>query len=471
LNTPDAILSFRGIAYAAPPTGVARWERPREAPRPTAPRDFTRFGNACPQAPSMLDRIAGGSIGAQSEDCLYLNIWTPSVEGKRPVLVWLHGGAFLFGAGHQGVYDGTRLAKRDCVVVTINYRLGAFGFLALDGVSRGDEGLHDQIAAFRWVKANIASFGGDPGNVTLFGESAGGMSVAALMAMPEAQSLFHKAIPQSGAGHIGHDPEQAARVAHALTEKLGTRDPDRLRTLPAETVLNAQLALMVDVRLNKIKLGAMPFQPMTQGKPIDAIRAGSAKGVPMLTGTTRDEWRLFTGVDPRLRFLSAAKFAERAKRLGKDDADLAAIYNQGSGFDRFNAMMTDKAFWVPATRLLDAQSAHAPVYAYRFDWRSPFLGGLLGSCHALELGFVFGTHKDGRHGTFFGKGPAAEALANAMMDAWAAFARTGDPGWPRYDTAWRETMIFGDGAPHIICGPDEARRKIWDTIPERKLGP
>jgi para-nitrobenzyl esterase len=463
------ISSFRGIPYARPPAGALRWRAPEALPPWTGVRDATRFGAACPQAPSQLDSLAGGSIGAQSEDCLTLNIWTPSLRGKRPVMVWIHGGAFAIGAGHQSVYDGTHLASRGCVVVTINYRLGTFGFLALDGIATGAEGLFDQIAALRWVKANIAAFGGGPGNVTAFGESAGAMSVAALLAAPEAQGLFHKAILQSGAGHIGHDREHAEKVSHALLAKLGTRE--RLREIPPAALLKAQIALLLDSRTGKLKLGGFPFQPALDTKPIDAIRAGAARGIAVLTGTTLEEWKLFTAVNPRLRLMTGAGFAQRARRLGKGDADLAAAYSEGTGFARFNAMMTDKAFMVPATRLLEAQAAYAPVYAYRFDWRSRFLGGLLGACHALELGFVFGTHNDGRNGTFFGKGLAADALSSTMMEAWTAFARTGDPGWARYDTASRETMIFGDGAPHIVSAPNEARRKAWDNVPERKLGP
>jgi para-nitrobenzyl esterase len=471
------IASFKGIPYARPPVGPLRWHMPEPALPWTGTRDATRFGPASPQAPSRLDRLSGGALSVQSEDCLYLNIWTTGCDdAKRPVMIWIHGGAFTIGAGHQGLYDGRHLAARGCVVVTINYRLGAFGFLALDDTSTGAEGIADQIAALRWVQQNIASFGGDPGNITAFGESAGAMSVAALLASPLAQGLFHKAIAQSGAGHIGHDRDRAARVTQALLAELGI-GVERMRDVPQNVLLKTQTTLLAKARIGKLKLGGLPFQPALDNavlpiKPIEAIRAGVARGIPLLTGTTKEEWKLFTALDPRLHFMSLADYAARMTRLDRDAAPaLLATYADGSPFARFNAVMTDKAFRIPATRLLDAQSAFAPVHAYRFDWRSKMLGGLFGACHALELGFVFGTYGGKPARLLFGKGPAADTLSNAMMDAWAAFARTGDPGWPRYDPQNRQTMMFGDGAPHIVSAPDEERRVVWDALPERKLGP
>jgi para-nitrobenzyl esterase len=192
----------------------------------------------------------------------------------------------------------------------------------------------------------------------------------------------------------------------------------------------------------------------------------------------REEWKLFSAADPRLRLMTAKGFSERVTRLAKEFApDVIAAYAGGSPFERFNAVMTDKSFTVPAVRLADAQALRAPVYLYRFDWRSPFLGGIMGSCHALELGFVFGTHKEKLAGAFFGTGPVAEALSHATIDAWTAFARTGAPStpstgpWPRYESASRQTMILGDGPPHLTATPDEAHLRAWDNLPERKLGP
>jgi para-nitrobenzyl esterase len=463
------ILEFRGIPYARPPIGPLRWRLPEPLAPGSGPRDATRFSAACPQNPSRLDRMQGSALSVQSEDCLYLNVWTPGCDdAKRPVLVWIHGGAFTIGAGHQAIYNGHKFAARDCVLVTINYRLGAFGFLTFDDAT-GAEGLADQVAALEWVKTNIAAFGGDPGNVTIFGESAGGMSVAALLATPSAQGLFHKAIAQSGAAHIGREPERSERVTQAFLDILGA-DKARLRDVPWSAILKAQTTMLTQARLGKRRLGGLPFQPACGNsvlpvRPIDAIRGGMGADIPLLTGTTKEEWKLFTAADPRSRIMSATTFAGHARRFSDTLVD---VYNEGSPYQRLNAMMTDKTFMVPATRLLEAM--RAPSFAYRFDWRSPFLGGIFGACHALELGFVFGTHADGRAASFFGKGLAADALSNAMMDAWTAFARTGNPGWPRYDTATRQTMIFGDGDPHLVSAPNETHRAAWSML-DRRLGP
>ncbi len=487
------ILSFRGVPFAKPPVGVLRWRMAEPcAPWPGV-RDASRFGPACPQAVSQIETFTGGMMGEQSEDCLYLNIWTPALDGaKRPVMVWIHGGAFVIGAGSQGTYNGKHLASRDVVVVTINYRLGAFGFLDLRGVTNGKipgtgaEGLGDQILALDWVKKNIGAFGGDADNVTIFGESAGGMSVTALLASSAARGLFHKAIPQSGAGHIGHGAERSERVSRALLDALGldASDGAKLAELSTDEILKAQISLLSAARGGRDprKLGALPFQPTVDGtilpeRPIEAIRKGSAKGIPVLAGTTREEWKLFTAADPRLRLMSAKGLADRITRIAREFAPaFLDAYSEGSPFERFNAYMTDKNFTIPMIRLAEAQSRYAAVHAYRFDWRSPLLGGIMGSCHALELGFVFGTHNQRLASAFFGSGPAAEALASATMDCWASFARTSNPAtasadkWPAYIGA-RDVMIFGDGAPHIASVPSPARLRTWDDFPERKLGP
>ena len=484
----DGVLRFNGIPYAKPPTGPLRW-RMAEASEPwSGVRDAARFGNIAPQIQGAAERLIGGTPGAQSEDCLYLNVCTPSLDGaKRPVMVWIHGGAFVNGAGSLGTYNGKYLATRgDIVIVTINYRLGALGFLNLRDVTDGNlsatgaEGLRDQIMALRWVKQNIAAFGGDPGNVTIFGESAGAMSVGALLAAPSARGLFHKAILQSGAAHIGHSRERSAKVARLFLEKLGVNDAQKLMALPHEAILKAQEDILEIPR----DTGGLPFGPAADGdllpaRAIGEVRAGSAKGIPVLSGTTADEWKLFTAARPKLRLMDSTKLRRyTAGLVGEDRADtLLDAYTTGSSFERWNAVMTDHSFAVPSARLLEAQGAFAPTYAYRFDWRSPLLAGVLGACHALELGFVFGTYNEKMAGAFFGSGAKADALSSAMMEAWIAFARSGDPSntltgaWPRYDAATRATMMLGDGNPHVVNAPNDDRRKAWDAIPEDKIGP
>jgi para-nitrobenzyl esterase len=480
----EGVLRFHGVPFAAAPSGARRW-RPAEPPQGwSGVRDASRFGAIAPQLRGAAEALIGGTPGEQSEDCLYLNVWTPGTSGKRPVMVWIHGGAFVNGAGSLGTYNGRRLAARgDMVVVTINYRLGAFGFLNLRDATQqaiaagGTEGLSDQIAALGWVKANIASFGGDPGNVTVFGESAGALSIGALLAMPGARGLFAKAILQSGATHIGRKRDSSAKIARLFLKKLGT-DAAGALAASRESVLRAQAEI-----LKGRSEGGLPFAPTAGGdelsaRAIEGVRQASASGVALLAGTTKEEWKLFTAARPRLRLMDAARLRDyAANQVGEDRVDaLLDVYDQRSPFERWNALMTDRAFAIPAARLLEAQAPHAPVYAYRFDWRSPLLGGWRGACHALELGFVFGTYNIKMAGAFFGGGPEADALSSAMMDAWIAFARSGDPStaalgaWPRYDAATRATMIFGDGPPHVAQAPDEARRKAWDSIAEERIG-
>ena len=490
----DGILRFAGLPFARPPIGALRWRMPEPSEPWIGVRDATRFGPVCPQAPTQLEMLIGSTLGEQAEDCLYLNVWTPACDGvKRPVMVWIHGGAFMIGAGSQAVYNGEALAARDVVVVTINYRLGAFGFVdlrdATDGAlpGSGAEGLADQILALHWVKKNISEFGGDPGNITLFGESAGGMSTAALLAAPAARGLFHKAIAQSGAAHIGYDRERAAQVACAVLDELGLspRDVARALDVPYGAIVRAQIAVQAASREGKNgrRLGSLPFQPtidgaILDGAPIAAIRRGAAHDVPLLTGTTREEWKLFSAANPGTRLMSAKSLSARIERLAGEAApEMLAAYDGGSVFERFTALMTDKVFAVPCIHLLEAQGTHAPVYTYRFDWRSKLLGGIMGSCHALELGFVFGTYRERLAGAFFGTGPEADALSETMIDAWVNFARHGTPqtnltgDWPSYDSKSRQTLIFGDGPPTLTSAPNERRRKAWEAIPERRLGP
>ncbi len=487
------VLAFRGIPYARAPVGPLRWRMPEPLDAWAGARDATRPGPVCPQAPAPFDSFLGGALSTQSEDCLYLNVFAPSPDGaKRPVMVWIHGGAFVIGAGSQAIYDGSRLAARDAVVVTINYRLGVFGFLALAGATGGaangtaTEGLADQIMALDWVRRNIAAFGGDPGNVTIFGESAGAMSVAALLAVPAADGLYHKAILQSGAAHIGYDREQAGRVAQAVLNALplSPQDAHLLADMPAALLLKAQTAVLASAHDGKDvqKLGRLPFQPAIDGqllmeRPIDALRRGTASSIPIIAGTARDEWKLFSAADPRMRLMSLGGFEARLAHVGGESTPaLLQAYAAGSAFDRYNAFMGDRTFAVPTERLLEARAGAASSFAYRFDWRSRLLGGIFGSCHALELGFVFGTHGDGVASAFFGKGELAQQLAHDMMESWTAFARTGDPtttatgSWPHYTTDQRPTMIFGDGSPHAVMAPERARMDAWRNVPDRKIG-
>ncbi len=477
---------FRGIPYAAPPVGDLRFR----APRPAAPwagvREARAFGNAAPQNPSFLP---GMESGDQSEDCLYLNVYTPRADAaRRPVLFWIHGGGFTGGSGGQALYDGGRLATRgDVVVVTINYRLGALGYTNLDGLD-ANLGQQDQIAALRLVRENIAAFGGDPDRITIFGESAGGMAVSTLLAMPAARGLFRGAIAQSGAAHHVHSRESAARVAIALLAELGLapNDVDKLRDVPVPALLAAQAKLLVETARGGALLAFAPAldADTLPRHPLEAVRDGAARDVALLVGANRDEIKLFRMGVAASAELDAAGLAKRVRgglrAHGADESHaerLIETYRAARAGrastepgELLDALDSDRTFRVPAIRLAEAQAAHQPrTYKYFFTWSSPARRGTLGACHALELPFVFGTLDAPTMDKFAGKGPEAEALSARMMDAWIAFARSGEPGhaalpaWPGYDTAERATLVF-DRQCELANAPLDAERAAWDGV-------
>lgn len=490
---------FKGVPFAASTAGAGRWVPPKKPAPWNGVRDARRFGPASPQNPVLVSALTAMVVeGEQSEDCLCLNVWTPGVDRKRrPVMVWIHGGAFAIGSGSQAIYNGSALARRgDVVVVTINYRLGPLGFLRLSDLSNGkipatgSEGILDQVAALNWVRDNIAEFGGDPENVTIFGESAGGMSVGTLLGTPAARGLFHKAIPQSGACHTGATIERANRTAERIVAKLGVAasNPDALLALAPAQLLKG--TLLADGKTPDPELG-MAYQPVIDGTnvpkiAIEMVAEGSAAKVAVMAGSTLEEWKLFSIMDPSLAKLDRAGLAARlSRRLTPEIADaLIGSYEKArpsrgepaAPADLFTAMETDRIFRMPAIRLVEVQRRHQQrVYNYLFTWSSPAMGGALGSCHALELGFVFGTNHVPGMGAFSGTGPAAEKLAGEIQDAWLSFARSGDPScqslgtWSAYDTTWRATMNLGNPSK-IEESPRDEERRAWDKVPDRVLG-
>lgn len=494
-ETQDGVTLFKAIPYAAPPLGDLRWMPPQPAKPWAGVRKSEKFSDTAFQNASMMDGLFGGSPWPASEDCLYLNVWTPGADGKkRPVMVWLHGGAFVIGSGSEPIYAGDRLARRgDVVVVTVNYRLGTLGFLNLKEVTKGaipstgNEGLLDQVAALQWVKDNIAAFGGDPANVTIFGESAGGMSVGALLGLPAAHGLFHKAIPQSGACHTVATLAQATRVAEAVLAATDLKTADALRNAEGKTFMRAQAHLA----LNKVpghtvaEIGGMPFRPALDGDitlamPIDVVRHGGAKHIPIMTGTTTEEWKLFGAMEKAITGLNEDSMLKRLnltlpgvdfkKLLAPYPAMLEARGEQPTPPNLFMAVQTDRIFTAPANRLLEAHAKNGGTgYAYLFDWKSPIAGGAFGACHALELGYVFGTYSLKGAEKFSGSGPQADVLAATMMDAWVAFARSGNPGWASYDMGQRTTMMFG-AESKLVSNPFAAIRQAWDAIPDALIG-
>jgi len=478
-------LRFAGIPFAASTGGDARWQ----APRPVEPwdgvRDGTGFGAIAPQNPDMMLAFLGLEPEAMGEECLHLNVFTPAADDTaRPVMVWIHGGAFFMGSGSSPMYDGSSLVERgDVVLVTVNYRLGALGFMELgwldeDLAGSANCGLLDQVAALEWVRDNIAAFGGDPGNVTIFGESAGSMSVTSLLAMDAAKGLFHKAIAQSGAAQANATPDQAEAAGRAFVAALGVTTADELRALPMERILEVQSQVVTAAMTNVEPLleagisAGLPFRPCEDGRALPtsvlaAIRAGSAAGIPVITGTTREEWRLFALMD--FEAVDADVLHHRLDALTGDGDKALAVYAEATAGlepkEAFTVIATDMVFRHPAIQLGEALLAQgADVWEYQFSWASPALFGMLGSCHALELPFVFGITRNPQMMGFLGEAPPHD-LADAIQDAWLSFARTGDPGtdWPRYDLDRRAVRDL-DTDLGVLEDPGAPQREFWDTV-------
>ncbi len=480
----SGVWAFRGIPYARPPVGPLRWRPPQPARPWRGALEAHRSGPAAPQNSGVLTRFIADSGERRSEDCLTLNVWTPAPDtARRPVLVWIHGGGFNLGSGAHGVYDGSALARRgDCVVVTLNYRLGALGWLAEpafeaeEGGVLGNLGLLDQVAALRWVAEQIEAFGGDASRVTLFGGSAGAMSIATLLATPAARGLFHRAILQSGAARNVHSREDALRIGQLFQRELGLTpgDVDALRATPVEALLAAQQRCVE-------RVSGLPFQPCVDGSvlprlPLEAIRCGEAAELPVLLGTNLDEWRLFGLSDPKAASLDGEGLLRRLSRsLGCREraAHVIQVYTEarrdGVGVapaDLWFAIESDRWFRAPAAELAAALNG-GRTYAYLFTWPSPALGGSLGACHALEVPFVFGTTRRQPLPMIVGEGLAVEALSLQLQDSWLRFARAGSPAeaaaWPAYDAERRATRWLG-ADEGLIEAPFEAERAVWDGL-------
>ncbi|MFD4369669.1 carboxylesterase/lipase family protein [Rhodococcus sp. NPDC058521] len=484
-----AVYAWKGIPYASPPIGRLRFRAPVAPDRWEGVLDGREFGPMAPQAPSTAVPIDEDL--KYDEDCLSLNVWAPLPDGKkRPVMVWVHGGAYCLGSSAQAIYDGRLLAERgDVVVVTINYRVGPLGFLDLSSFSTGDEvfdtncGLRDQVAAFEWVRDCIADFGGDPDSVTAFGESSGAGSLTTLMTCPSAEGLFHRVIAQSPPATSVYGSERAASVAERL---LGILDLDRdraqeLRELPIEQIVAAGDTLVEEVP-TKIP-GTLAMAPVVDRDfvpkyPVAAFQKGLSHRIPLIIGSNKDEASIFKFMKSPLLPVSTDAVQEMLRAIAADHpelsaarlADILSAYPDRAKPSGALAMSRDAAFRMPALWVADAHSRHSPTWMYRFDHATPMLkAARVGAGHATELPYVFGNFGTlNVDPTFWiGGRKAALDVSGRMQRRWLAFAAHGVPAaldaskhWPPYDEQTRNTLLI-DTADAVVGDPDQVLREAW----------
>jgi len=450
----DDVLAWLGIPYAAPPLGEGRFAPPSPATPWADPRASTAYGPACPQ------RERGGTAVIGNEDCLTLNVFGPAERASLPVMVFIHGGAFVQGTSSLALYDGSSLARRDVIVITLNYRLGALGFLATDGLisedsgaSAGNYGIQDQIAALEWIQRNVGAFGGDPANVTIFGESAGGASVCALLGAPAADELFVRGVVQSGGGCYGWpqlsastatEPVSAVQRGEEIAAAAGCTGPDVpacLRALTADALVEATWAASAS------GLGLPDIGPNIDGSTLpaetwDRYADGSAPDRPILIGSNADESRSFLVGVP---IATAAAYEAAVRSILPVVADeVLALYpvaDYASPKAAYEVLFSDVGFICPALRFAEHAAAGAPTFAYHYVHTLSGVAAARGAQHGDELFFVF----DGL-GIVPRYTPTAadEAVIEEMQAAWTAFASAeAPPGWPAYDPAAPSVRIFG----------------------------
>jgi len=488
-----SITSWKGVRYAAPPTGDLRWRAPQPPEKWTEVADASALGRVCPQP--VEPRIPIDLGAPQGDDCLTLNIWASSnvaAGDRKPVMVWIHGGAYVLGSANQPLYNGRVLAAGgDVVVVTVNYRLGAFGFLDLSSFSTSGRrfdsnlGLRDVLVALQWVRDNIAAFGGDPDRVTLFGESAGAGIVTTLLTTPAGAGLFSAAIAQSSPATSVYDAVRGRRVAEEFLDILGLRpdDVDRLSGLPAEAIVAASRTLFNDVPLRSP--GLLAFAPIVDGDlvpdyPVKLAREGRSHPVPLIIGTNKHEAALFKWMKSPLMPITPHEIRRMFAEMAAEQPDvqlptedqIGAVYRSRRTKTRGMGVARDVGFRMPSVWLAEGHSAVAPVYLYRFDWSTPMLKALgIGATHATELPYVWGNLIAGPKDFTFKLGglKTGAAVSSRMRARWVNFAvqgkpngLPGEPEWPPYHEADRACLII-DRRDAIVNDIDLHIRATWGS--------
>lgn len=483
--TAEGVTSFRGIPYGADTGGAARFLPPKTPDPWTGTLHADAYGADAVQSRGPRPK-AGATTNnfdlPPGEDCLRLNVWTPSADdAKRPVMVWLHGGGFYSGSASGSMYEGANLARRgDVVVVSINHRLGALGFLHLayltDAPDSVNVGMLDIVLALQWVRDNVAAFGGDPGNVTLFGESGGGRKVTTLLAMPAAQGLFHKGVIQSGPAVFMNTVDGVTRLGEFMLDRLGIHSDvlESLQALPADTIVEAQKQAIAHFGRGAPGLSQV-FAPVADGRilpgqPFDPEAPAISDTIPIIAGYNETEWTLFMGRDPDLGELTEQGLEARLEQEDIAAETLAAYrahYPHATPSDLLAFILTGRSRYPIDTLVLAARKAArnaAPVFLYTLTYRTPAGRGTLRTPHGLEIPFVFDNVAVSSR--FVGEGGAPQAMADQMSEAWIAFARTGNPGhagipeWPAYEAADRSTMVF-DQTSRLVSDFGANERAVW----------